>query len=618
MPDVKKTQPRPAQYRGLPLLIGFLPIVPTALLLFGIQRTGGEAIMTRDFYATVILGAGVASVFLLVIGLSLRRRVREDEARLQESEERLQTERHEAEETLRQVLQGARCVVWQAMVEERESAAPHGLHWEMQLLNEEAAQQVLPLETTPEKSYLQASVESRLDGERMNRVGAQALRSGAPGYAQEYRCRDRFGKVRWLREDTRIKAVAPGRWRVTGVCTEITERRAAEEELRTSQARLVEAQCVAQMGSWEVNLATGAVFWSEEMFRLMGLEPADNAPDLEELAHRFYHPDDREIVQEAGRDMTERGIPRDYDLRILRADDAMRWVHCVAKPLRDETGNITRLFGTVLDITERKRNEEHLQAITEELRRSNAALDKFAAVASHDLREPLRKIQTFGEMLQREAAESLSAECQGYVDRMTRAAARMDALIAGLLTYSRVSAKPPALAMVDLNAVVAEVMSDLEARVAEVQGRVVLAPLPTIYADPLQMRQLFQNLLSNALKFHQEGVPPVVHIQSVREAGPTDPQLRITFSDNGIGFPSEDAERIFGIFERAQSRSKYDGTGVGLAVCRKIVEQHGGTIQAEGIPDKGATFTFTLPLQAAPSASEQGAALPTVPAKSAA
>jgi signal transduction histidine kinase len=229
-----------------------------------------------------------------------------------------------------------------------------------------------------------------------------------------------------------------------------------------------------------------------------------------------------------------------------------------------------------------------------ELKRSNAELEQFASVASHDLQEPLRKVQTFGDQLERRFGDEIPDEAKDYLRRMRRAASRMSTLIEDLLRFSRVTthARPPR--QVDLGQVAREVTADLEALLTETHGRVEIGALPTLEADPLQMRQLLQNLIGNGLKFHRPDAPPVVRIDGARSPG--EGLAAFTVSDDGIGFEPVYAERIFRVFERLHPRDVYAGTGIGLALCRKIVERHGGTITAEGRPGAGATFTITLPL----------------------
>lgn len=249
------------------------------------------------------------------------------------------------------------------------------------------------------------------------------------------------------------------------------------------------------------------------------------------------------------------------------------------------------------DITERQQQLERLRAYAKRLESSNRELQDFAYVASHDLQEPLRKVQAFGDRLKINESERLSERGQDYIERMQSAAARMQILIIDLLQLSRVTTKGRPFEAVDLKQVALEVMDDLETRLQDVGGQIDIGALPTVNADPLQMRQLLQNLMGNALKFHRPEVSPHVRISAKLEDITTDApaQYIVTVEDNGIGFDNQYAERIFTPFERLHSRQEYEGTGMGLALCKKIVERHDGTITASGRPGEGTTFTITFP-----------------------
>lgn len=239
-----------------------------------------------------------------------------------------------------------------------------------------------------------------------------------------------------------------------------------------------------------------------------------------------------------------------------------------------------------------------LKAREAALRRSNQELESFASIASHDLQEPLRKIEAFGDRLKQRYQAALGEDGQMYVERMQSAVKRMRALINDLLDYSRVTTKARPFARVALGEVLAGVLSDLQMRIEGSGGEVVVGQLPAIDADATQMRQLFQNLIANALKFHRPGLPPRVEITAAARTSPAgEPRVEIRVNDNGIGFDMKYAERIFGIFQRLHTRAEYEGTGIGLATCRKIVERHGGTITALSSPGEGATFVIDLPVR---------------------
>lgn len=251
------------------------------------------------------------------------------------------------------------------------------------------------------------------------------------------------------------------------------------------------------------------------------------------------------------------------------------------------------MFCVARDISERHRAEEKLQKFAVELQRSNAELQDFASVASHDLQEPLRKIQSFADELKGCIGDKVDADELDTLDRMIAAAARMRTLINDLLSFSRVTSMAKPFSPVDLSLMVKEVLSDLEARLRDTGGRVEVGHLPWIDADPMQMLQLLQNLIGNGLKFHRAGVAPVIRI-SGENGGPN---YRLAIADNGIGFDEKYLDRIFTVFQRLHGRKEYEGTGIGLAICRKIVERHGGEITARSAPGEGATFIITLPIK---------------------
>lgn len=245
-----------------------------------------------------------------------------------------------------------------------------------------------------------------------------------------------------------------------------------------------------------------------------------------------------------------------------------------------------------LNVAELEEIQTQMKKYAAELEHSNQELQDFAYVVSHDLQAPLRKIQAFGDRLTTNYATALDERGQDYVRRMQNAAVRMRELIEDLLAFSRITTQARPFTLVDLNKVVRDVLNDLETRIEELHGCVTVEPLPELEADPTHMRQLFQNLVDNALKFHQEGVPPEVVIGC---APVRDGTAVITISDNGIGFDPQYSERIFQVFQRLHTNEAYEGTGIGLALCRRIVEKHHGRIQATSQQDQGATFTVTLP-----------------------
>ncbi len=308
------------------------------------------------------------------------------------------------------------------------------------------------------------------------------------------------------------------------------------------------------------------------------------------------------------------GTPMDVVLK--RTDGANFNAEFMRSPIHENGGLVGRVV-LFKDITERKQSAEALEIKAAELSRSNAELEQFAFVASHDLQEPLRKIRAFGDRLKTKCEAALPEEGADYLGRMQNAAARMQTLINDLLTFSRVISRTEPFALVDLAQITREVLGDLEVRIEKSGAEIVVGELPKIEADALQLRQLLQNLIGNALKFQTPNAKPKVEISgrivtrregnvpAHRELDKPAPSLapdeqpffQLTIRDNGIGFDEKYLDRIFAVFQRLHGRQEYEGTGIGLAVCRRIVDRHKGAITARSKPGEGATFYVALPLQ---------------------
>ena len=408
------------------------------------------------------------------------------------------------------------------------------------------------------------------------------------------------------------------------------ERLRSEERLRQSEERYRGlTQAVPQMV--RVTDAAGVMtFCNQRWVDYTGITLAEGR---EKGWMSAVHPDDVPALAAAWRAALSGQTPRlhhEYRLRRV-ADGAYRWMLSVAVPSHDDAGAV-EWVGTLTDIDEQKRASEYLERMVRdrtlelshanealrgeveerghaeareraagvELLRSNHELEQFAYVASHDLQEPLRKIQAFGDRLHHRFHDQLAEQGRDYIDRMLSSAVRMRRLIDDLLMFSRVTTKPQSPVPIDLDAILAGVLTDLEVGIEKAGATVVVGSLPEIEADPMQMRQLFQNLIGNALKFAAPDTPPRLRIFADRAeppAGdaPAGDWWRISFEDNGIGFDEKYTDRIFQVFQRLHGRDEYEGTGVGLAICRKIAERHGGEINAKSRPGAGATFTVTLP-----------------------
>ena len=326
--------------------------------------------------------------------------------------------------------------------------------------------------------------------------------------------------------------------------------------------------------------------------------------DLDEIVNMTYQQltparwaaMEADIVEEQ---LLSRGYTDEYEKEYIRKGGSVFPVAVRAILVRDETGRPVRLMGIARDITEQKQAKEALERHARDLARSNEELEQFAYVASHDLQEPLRKIRAFGALLADEKSESLDDEGRQYIDFMTDAAARMQTLVSDLLALSRVTTAARPFEDLALGEVFDTVLSDLSVALQEADGRVDVAAAPTVEADRTQMEQLFRNLIGNALKFRRPGVAPRVTVEMAEGAMPLDaipgPAHTIVVADNGIGFEPDQGSRLFQPFKRLHARHQYEGAGIGLAICEKIVLRHHGRITATATPGAGAAFTVTLP-----------------------
>ncbi|MFL5350738.1 MAG: sensor histidine kinase [Hyalangium sp.] len=303
--------------------------------------------------------------------------------------------------------------------------------------------------------------------------------------------------------------------------------------------------------------------------------------------YHFIAPHEHERVKPIIQHVLETGEPAGYEIHSI-VKPGPEWFAVRVGAIR--AGQEIVGFTMILtDISDLKQTQARLE-------QSNQELESFAYVASHDLQEPLRKIQTFGDRLKKTSGEKMGPEGLDYLERMMGAASRMRRLIDDLLSFARLSSQARPFSSVDLQALAREVLGDLETAIERAGATVTLGELPTLDADPTQLRQLLQNLVSNALKFRREDVAPSVSLQATVNEQTQQCELRV--EDNGIGFEEKYAERIFQVFQRLHGRgSKYEGTGIGLAICRKIVERHGGSIRAHSSPGNGAAFIASLPLK---------------------
>jgi signal transduction histidine kinase len=416
-----------------------------------------------------------------------------------------------------------------------------------------------------------------------------------PGEAHDLLMRD----GRWVR--VHEKRIADGS--IVGIRSDITELKKRESELlkisnelRRSNMHFNTALNNMVQGLCMFDASQTLIVANDRYLELYGfspdvVKPGIKLPDIMEYSVSIGNYT-REDAERAKAERPDHAKKRQVSVlkQYLRDGRVIAVQH---QPMPDG-GSIA----TYEDVTELERSADHLREYTRKLEASNRELQDFAYVASHDLQEPLRKIETFGDRLKNKYADDLPDNANVYIERMQNATGRMRLLINDLLNYSRVTTKAKPFVELDMNSVVEGVLSDLQIRIEEVGATVEYEDLHVIEADATQMRQLIQNLIGNALKFQRPDVAPIVTvstrlIEGDFMAGIPD-MVELSIADNGIGFNNKYKDQIFTIFQRLHGRNEYEGTGIGLATCRKIVERHGGIIDANGIEGEGATFTATL------------------------
>jgi PAS domain S-box-containing protein len=463
------------------------------------------------------------------------------------------------------------------------------------------------------------------DREMLKAVWARTIDQGAP-YEMEFRAVWPDGSVHYVLSRAKLFRNETGqRVRFNGLIWDITERKRAEEELHKAKEE-------AEMHAKELEAlmdAVPALIWitrdteclsmtgNRAVYEFLGMPTGANvsktAPEAARPVHFKALRDGMEIpLDELPMQQAAKGKgTQDCELEYVFDDGTSKITLGNTTPLYDVTGQAYGAIAAFVDITQRKRMEEELRKSRDELElrvrertaelvgtvtrleQLNEELQEFAFIASHDLQEPLRKIQAFGSILARKHKESLDPEGQDYMERITKAANRMSELLRALLSYSRSGTSQLNYEPVSLTEVAKDAASDLEIMINRAKGSVEISALPTVDADAPLLRELFQNFIGNSIKYRKESEPPVVKIYG-KVAGAT---CQVMIEDNGIGFDECYSHKIFKPFERLHGRNApYTGTGMGLAICKKIVNRHGGEITVRSIPEGGTTFIVSLPI----------------------
>lgn len=383
---------------------------------------------------------------------------------------------------------------------------------------------------------------------------------------------------------------------VVHTCTEVTKLHEAKSQIVNSDEILTMAIEACGMGTYEIDVITNKIKTSDNFKKLWSI---DSEITVEALIAKL-NPDDRHLREKAHKDALLNGVVC-YEARIIQKNKSEKWIKVFGKMIKDEKGEPSTILGIVQDIHDQKEFEVELQRKIEEstleLRRSNDDLLHFANVVSHDLQEPVRKIKIFNTFLKNEVASQLSERSVMHLNKIAHSANRMQCIIEGLLAYSTVDKRTQPVEKIFLNELLENIKTDLELIIKEKGAILIISELPEIEGAAILIQQLFYNLIQNALKFTKTNQPPRVIISSSIKKIDSVESIEISFKDNGIGLDPVYAEKIFTAFERLHSKNEYEGNGIGLALCRKIIDRHNGTIIAKGEKENGAEFIITLPLR---------------------
>ena len=427
----------------------------------------------------------------------------------------------------------------------------------------------------------------------------------------------RDGELRYFTSNSKILEDKDGKKIVLGVTTDVTDLHLTQvgieernHELEIANTELViknesinHAEEIGEFSTWQWDLDSNTLKYSDNQYKMLGVEPHSFEPTLENYLE-FVHPEDRHIITQGWNEVLNNiGIPPAF-FRIIRKDGQIRYVKSIAKSLIDVNGKNT-LIGINSDITDQYLSKVEIEDRNQELEQSNKELASFNYVASHDLQEPLRKIQLFISRIDDTEKESLTDVGKEYFSRINQSALRMRTLIDDLLMFSRTNKADKTFERTDLTSIFQKVKSELAEVIEEKNAVIESMRLPILQVIPYQIQQLFINLISNSLKYSRAEVEPFIKIECekvrakdyeiITKANGEKKYFKFTFTDNGLGFEQSQAENIFILFNRLHHKTEYSGTGIGLAICKKIVENHGGFIMAKGVPGEGATFIFFLP-----------------------
>jgi PAS domain S-box-containing protein len=369
--------------------------------------------------------------------------------------------------------------------------------------------------------------------------------------------------------------------KIYAIARDITERKKAEQELEIITEKLKDAQALAKVGNWNINLANNVSTWSDETYKILGLSLETTTPSLDTYLS-CIHPNDLGFVKEKVNEVFATLKGNTFNYRIKRKDGTI--IHAVSQSSVDfdKNNSPTHLFGIIQDITEIKNAEEKLIEINKEL-------ESFSYSVSHDLRAPLRAINGYAQILNEDYGKKLDTEGIRILETIKHNAIKMGTLIDDLLAFSRLGRKEIQKTEVDMNKLTESVINEMNKSMMH-KTEINIAKLHKVKADYSLLHQVMFNLVSNAVKYSSKGENPVVKISSKEKNG----EIVFSVADNGVGFDMQYADKLFGVFQRLHSHEEFEGTGVGLAIVQRIITKHGGKVWAEGIVNKGAVFNFSL------------------------
>jgi PAS domain S-box-containing protein len=453
------------------------------------------------------------------------------------------------------------------------------------------------------------------DGEKVSDSMKHTLETLEP-FEFNYRIRLKDGTIKILHARGEALAENGKAYKMIGTLQDVTEQQLIEEELREHKEFIQKIANTTPSLIASYNINTGVyTYINKALETILGYDPEEAISRGVEFFAGIVHPDDigqvmeknMRALEEANANPPEDGneMVVEFKYRMRHKDGSYRWFHTYGTIFdRNEKGNVEHVLNVSVDITEQEEAEQALYQKNIQLQQSNASLEEYAYVASHDLKEPLRKISTFSDRLLTSQAERLTDDGKLYIHKIIDSSRRMQAMISDLLTVSVISGNK-GFEVHSLKDVLSEVLQALEYKIEEKKAVITSDDLPVVKMVPSQFRQLFLNLLNNSLKFTKEGVQPLITMEhkylypnevAAYKLTKANRYLQVTVSDNGIGFDNQFSNKIFTIFQRLHGKTEYEGTGIGLAICKKIAENHGGTIIANGIINQGAKFSIIIPV----------------------